>query len=58
LLAARLLPDAVGNARLPDVVRAQAFIRLSGQGTKHLDLLHSLAQDENAIFRAKALRAV
>jgi hypothetical protein len=58
LLTARLLPDAVGNARLPAVVRAQAFLGLSGQATKHLDLLLSLAQVENAILRAEALRAL
>ena len=58
MLTDRLLPDAVGNARLPDIVRAQAFLGLSGQATKHLDWLLSIAKDENAIFRAKELRAL
>ncbi len=54
----RLLLDAVGNAHLPDAVRAQAILGLSGQATKHLDLLLSLAQTDNAILRAEALRAL
>ncbi|HTU92537.1 MAG TPA: PVC-type heme-binding CxxCH protein [Gemmataceae bacterium] len=54
----RLLLDAVGNAHLPDAVRAQALLGLSGQAAKHLDLLLSLAQDENAVLRQEALRAL
>ncbi len=54
----RLLLDAVGNTHLPDAVRAQAILGLSGQAAKHLDLLLSLAQDGNTILRAEALRAL
>jgi putative heme-binding domain-containing protein len=54
----RLLLDTVGNARLPDAVRAQALLGLSGQAAKHLDLLLSLAQNGNAILRAEALRGL
>jgi putative membrane-bound dehydrogenase-like protein len=54
----RLLLDAVGNARFSDAVRAQAVLGLSGQAAKHLDTLLALAQDDNAVLRAEALRAL
>lgn len=54
----RLLLNAVNNGRLPDGVRAQALLALSGRSAKHLDLLLSLAQDENAVLRREALRAL
>jgi putative membrane-bound dehydrogenase-like protein len=54
----RLLLDAVGNAHLPDAVRAQAILGLSGQAAKPLDLLLALAQNGNAILRAEALRGL
>lgn len=54
----RALLSIVGDARLPDAVRAQALVGLSGQAAKHLDLLLSLAQGENAVLRQEALRAV
>jgi putative membrane-bound dehydrogenase-like protein len=54
----RLLLNAVANARLPDTVRAQALLGLSGQAAKHLDLLLALAQDDNAVLRQEALRTL
>ncbi len=54
----KLLLDAIGNSRFPDAVRAQALLGLSGQAAKHLDLLLSLARNDNAILRAEALRAL
>jgi putative membrane-bound dehydrogenase-like protein len=54
----RLLLDAIGNAHLPDVVRAQAILGLSGQAAKHVDLLLSLAQNGDTIMRAESLRAL
>ncbi len=54
----RLLLDAVGNAHLADAVRAQAILGLSNQAAKHLDTLLRLAQDDNAILRQEALRAL
>ncbi len=54
----RLLLDAVGNAHLPNVVRAQAILGLSGHAAKHLDLLLSLAQNGDTILRAEVLRAL
>jgi putative membrane-bound dehydrogenase-like protein len=54
----KLLLDAVDNTHLADAVRAQAILGLSGQSVKHLDLLLSLAEGENAILREEALRAL
>jgi putative heme-binding domain-containing protein len=54
----KLLLDAVGNTQLPSAVRAEAILGLSGQAAKHLDLLLALAEGNNAILRAEALRAL
>ncbi|HEY7326795.1 MAG TPA: PVC-type heme-binding CxxCH protein [Gemmataceae bacterium] len=54
----KLLLDAINNIQLPDVVRAQAILGLSGQAAKHLDLLLALAEGNSANLRAEALRAL
>lgn len=54
----RLLLGALGSARFPDAVRAQALLGLSGQSATHLRLLLSLAENGDGIVRAEALRAL
>ncbi len=54
----RLLLEAIRNARLEDVVRAQAVLGASEQAQPHLDELLKLARGDNPVLRDEALRAL